>query len=300
MKQIKILMLLMAGMLVFNSCRKEDNPKLPTLIRFSNTPLILKVTGTDQVISAQDPSTFTGKFTVDVYFKNEPAPQKYDVVVIKNGNTGNVKTIQAGVTTFPTTVTVTGTQLATLFGSPIVLGDKFDIGVNITANDGQQYLAFPSTGAAYASGVSAQPGASTSIRYEAVCKYDPNVYQGSFKAKDEFGDADGATIVLTKIDATHFSFVYPSVLNPVPIVVTVDANTNNAAILGTQTIGSRWDPAYGYPNNSTYVNPSATTATTGGGSVAPCDKTVTLKITWGVQNGALTFGGPYTLTLTKL
>lgn len=297
MKQIKILILLLAGITVFNSCRKSDNPKLPELTRFSNTPTLQKLAGTDQVISAQNPSSFTGKFTVDVYFKDEPLPQKFDVVVIKNGNTGNVKTIQAGVTAFPTTVTITGSQLASLFGTPIVLNDRFDIGVNITNQNGQTYEAFPATGAAYASGVSAQPGASPSINYQAVCKYDPSVYQGSFKAKDEFGDADGATIVLTKVDETHFSFVYPSVLNPVPVIVTVDANTNSAAISGTQTIGSRWDPAFGYPNNATYVNPSATSIS---GAVSPCDKTVTLQIVWGVQNGALVFNSSgYSLVLTK-
>jgi hypothetical protein len=298
MKQIKILVLLVAGMAVISSCRKSDNPKLPELTRFSNTPLVTKAAGSDQVISAQNPSSFTGKFTVDVYFKNEPLPQKYDVVVIKNGNTASVKTIKADVTSFPSSVTVTGDQLVALFGSPIVLNDRFDIGVDVTTQGGQKYLAFPATGAAYASGVSAQPGASPSINYQAVCKYDANVYQGGFKAKDEFGDADGATIQLTKIDATHFSFVYPSVLNPVPIVVTVDANTNSAAISGTQTIGSRWDPGYGYPNNSTYVDPSATSIS---GSVAPCDQKVTLQIVWGVQKGALVFNSSgYSLVLTKL
>ena len=297
MKQIKILILLIAGMAAFSSCRKSDNPKLPALTRFSNEPNLQKLAGSDQVISAQNPAGFTAKFTVDVYFKTEPPPQKYDVVVIKNGNTGNVKTLQANITTFPTTVTVTGTQLETLFGSPIVLGDKFDIGVNIVANDGKQYEAFPSTGAAYAAGVSAQPNESPSIRYEAVCKYDPAIYQGAFKASDEFGDADGATIVLTKIDETHFSFVYPSVLNPVPIVVTVNANTNAAAVAGTQTIGSRWDPAFGYPNNSTYVDPSVTSLS---GSVSPCDQSLTLQVVWGVQKGALVFNSSgYKLVLTK-
>lgn len=297
MKHIKILVLLVAGMAVISSCRKSDNPKLPELTRFSNTPLITKAAGSDQVISAQNPSSFSGKFTVDVYFKNEPLPQKFDVVVIKNGNTASVKTIKADVTSFPTSVTITGDQLATLFGSPIVLNDRFDIGVDITAQGGQKYLAFPTTGAAYASGVSAQPGASTSINYQAVCKYDASVYQGNFKAQDAFGDADGATIVLTKIDETHFSFVYPSVLNPVPIVVTVDPNTNSAAVSNTQTIGTRWDPAYGYPNNSTYVNPSVKSNS---GSVAPCDRKVTLQMVWGVQNGALVFdSNGFSLVLTK-
>jgi hypothetical protein len=79
-------------------------------------------------------------------------------------------------------------------------------------------------------------------------------------------------------------------------VVTVNTANNNASI-ATQTIGSRWDPAYGYPNNATYVDPSAVATS---GSVAPCDKIVTLQVVWGVQKGALVFNsGGYKLVLTK-
>jgi len=79
-----------------------------------------------------------------------------------------VKVIQAGVTTFPSDITITGSQLATLFGSPIVAGDIFDISVDVTIVTGEKFEAFPVTGNPYASGIAAQPGSSTFVRYNTI------------------------------------------------------------------------------------------------------------------------------------
>jgi hypothetical protein len=73
---------------------------------------------------------------------------------------------------------------------------------------------------------------------------------------------------------------------------------NNAVTIPQTTIGSHWDPAYGYPNTATYANPSLNSGT---GTVAPCDRKVNLSIQWGSNAGALQFGGgPYSLVLTKI
>ncbi|MGZ3923231.1 MAG: hypothetical protein ACXVBJ_05645 [Flavisolibacter sp.] len=287
MKQIKILIVLIAGMAVISSCRKSDNPKLPELTRFP-TPLVQKVTGSDQVISAQDPTTFTGKFTVGLYFQNDAPPQKFDVVVIKNNNKANVKTLQANVTSFPTTITVTGAQLQTLFGAPIVVGDRFDIGVDVTAQNGQQYQAFPSTGTAYASGVSAQPGASTSVNYQAVCKYDPNIYQGAFTVvTDEWADySAGDQLTLTKIDDTHFSFKYLA-NNAKPIIVTVNTNTNVVSV-AKQVYGD-----YGPP----FGDFSAQSTSSADNFVAPCQGTFSVVLHHTSANGS-DFGN-YKLVVRK-
>ncbi|MFL5739734.1 MAG: hypothetical protein ACJ75B_05920 [Flavisolibacter sp.] len=269
----------LTSVLLLAACRKSDNPKLPELTRFP-TPLVTKVAGTDQVISAQNPGSFSGKFTVDVFFKTDAPPQKFDVVVIKNGDKSNVKSLQSNVTSFPTTITVTGTQLATLFGAPIVLGDKFDIGVDVTTNQGVKYEAFPVTGVSYASGVSSQPGTSTFVRYEAVCKYDPNQYQGNFiVVSDEWGDyAAGETTTITKIDATHFSFVYKAD-NPKPIIVTVDPNTN-ATSVAKQVYGS------GYPPGWTFGDISAQSVPSVEDFVAPCQGTFSIVLRHTVAAGS--------------
>ena len=119
MKKIIIFSLLLSAVAAtFNSCRKEDNAKLPDLEKFDWLPLIVKDPVVPMIsISGQEPASFTGKFAVDKYFEADVNPQKADVVVIKNGNKAVVKTIQADITSFPTTVEVTGPQLETLFGS---------------------------------------------------------------------------------------------------------------------------------------------------------------------------------------
>ena len=151
---------------LFTACRKEDNAQLPGLIRFP-LPVVAKVAGSDQNIAAASPNAFSGKFTVGLYFPNDAPPKKYDIVAIKNDNKAVVKIIKADVTSFPTEITVTGSQLATLFGAPIVAGDKFDISVDVYTSTGEKYEAFPVTGNPYASGIAAQPAATTFIRYTA-------------------------------------------------------------------------------------------------------------------------------------
>ena len=104
---------------------------------------------------------------MELYFPDDAGPQKFDIVVIKNGNKGSVKTLQENVATFPTEISLTASQLSTLFGAPIVAGDTYDISADVTLSDGTRYAAFPETGNAYASGIAAQPGSSTQIRYNA-------------------------------------------------------------------------------------------------------------------------------------
>ena len=169
MKKIIILSLYffsMAGLLT--ACSKDENGNLPDQLTQFPTPLVLKVAGTDQSISAANPNAFSGKFTVARYFPGGTPPKKYDVVVRKNNDNTNVKVIQADVTTFPTDITITGSQLATLFGAPIVAGDRFDISVDVTIYTGEKFEAFPVTGNAYAAGIAAQPGSSTFVRYNAI------------------------------------------------------------------------------------------------------------------------------------
>ena len=295
---------LLLAMIFVAGCKKESD-RYPSAIALKRVPYVnVKIDASgSQAIDLLNLANFSGKYTISLLYTDDAPPSKVDVVVIKNGNKSNVKVLQASVGTFPSSFTLTAAQLASLFGAPVALGDNYDIGVDIYTADGAKYEAFPAATSVTSyggTGQANQPNFTPTARFSAICAYDPNIYQGNFKAADAFGDADGSIIVLTKIDNTHFSFIYPSVLNPVPIVVTVTTTNNNAAILGPQTIGTQWSAAYGYPNTATYANPSAVTATSGGGSVSPCAGVVTLKISWGVQGGAAVFGGgPYTLTLTK-
>ena len=181
--------ILPAFVTVFYACRKEDNPKLPELEELSWQPQLVKDATTDVSISPADALGFLGKFSIDKYFEGGATPQKVDVVVIKNNNKGNVKTLKADITAFPASVEITGGQLLTLFGGTIVLGDVFDVGVDITTASGKKFEAFPSIGNAYASGIIAQPNASPTLRYLAACTFDKNAFNGNYTvAEDEWAD----------------------------------------------------------------------------------------------------------------
>ena len=274
---------------LFTACRKDTNGKIPELTRFP-VPLIVKVAGSQQVISALAPDAFSGKFSVGLYFPNDAPPKKFDVVVIKNNDKTNVKVLKTDVTTFPTELTVTGLQLATLFGAPIVLGDKFDIGVDVTTYTGAKFEAFPVVGNSYAAGVAAQPGASTFVRYEAVCQYEPLAYQGAFEVvTDEWGDyTPGTNVQLTMIDATHFSFKYLAA-DASPIVVTVNSITN-AVSVAKQVYGTGYPPGWPYGDISVESVPGVENF------VAPCAGTFSVILKHTVAAGSF---GEYKIVLRK-
>lgn len=279
--------------MLFTACRKEDvNGKIPDANATTSfpLPLVVKVAGSELVINAVTPNAFSGKFRVGLYYATDAPPKKFDVVVIKNDNRANVKVIKADVTTFPTELTVTGIQLATLFGSPIVLGDKFDIGVDVTLSSGAKFEAFPVTGASFAAGIAAQPGSSTSVRYEAVCQYKPDAYQGEFEViSDEWGDyTPGNLVVLTMVDATRFSFKYAAA-GALPIVVTVNPITN-AVTVPKQVYGT------GYPPGWTFGNISAESVASQDNFVAPCAGTFSVRLKHTVAAGSF---GEYTIVLKK-
>lgn len=257
--------------IVLFSCRKNDNPKLPDLIRIP-TPLITKDPTADQTISAQDPSKFSGKAIIDLLFKTDIKPQKFDAVIVKNGNNAVVKTLQADITTFPTTIPITGAQLASLFGAPVVVGDKFDVGVDITTQNGQKYLAFPTVGAAYAASVNNQVGASVTARFEAICKFDAAAYQGDFVVvTDEWQDfLPGDVIPLKAVDATTVSFEYAVSSNSKPILIKVNPATNVTSVV-KQVYGNYGADVY-----------SAESVASADNVVSPCEQTISVRLvhTW--------------------
>ena len=186
---------------LLSACRKSDNPKIPELTRIP-VPLITKDISGDGTISNDDPLAFHGKFNVDNYFKNDTKPKQLDVVIIKNGDNSKVIHIKDGVTTFPTSFDITGPQLVQYFGSPILLGDKFTIGANVTTQSGQMYEAFPTEKDSkgkyinpYGAGLTTQAGASVQIDYISVCPFNMNDFVGT----DTLIDPDfwGATYPVT-------------------------------------------------------------------------------------------------------
>jgi len=288
MKNLIILSFLFA--LFFASCRKEDNPKLPDLVRVP-VPALTKDAAAPETIIVSDLDNFVGKVNVDVFYRSDILPKKMDLVIIKNDDKSNVKVLKADITSFPTIVSFTGAELTSLFGS-VETCDFFELGVNITTQDSRVYEAFPSAGVPYNPGIASIPDIKTTLIYNTKVEYDPAIYQGNFvPVSDEFGDfLPSDIILLTKIDDTHFSFKSPQVSNALPIIAAVDPETLTVSIT-QQKIGDffLWDPIYTNPTVGTIAGNVAN-------KVIPCSKTVSIALDYNVDQGGF---GEYILILQK-
>jgi len=283
-RKINILLAVSLGAIsAFSGCRKDDGA-IPERVSIAAVPTIttnIDATGS-QAINLLNLASFSGKFKVDLYFPGTTPPSKVDIVVRKsNGtvNNSNVKVFKAGVTSFPSTFTVTAAEIATLFGVPIALADAYDFAPDIYVGD-RKFEAFPATGNGTGAGLNGQPFFSEFARFAAICAYDPTIYVGDFEVvSDAFGELAAGTIVtLTTVTATSFRATYPNPAAlpnpPVPTFV-VDVNTANNNVTSTkQQIGT---------NFYQYTNPAVQVAS---GSVAPCSKEVTMNITYTVAQGS--------------
>lgn len=290
MKKIITYSILVAFTLL-SACRKSDNPKIPTLQRVPVPSLTKDATAAVKIIPS-DLANFVGKVNVDLFYKSEAAPKKMDLVITKNGDLSSVKVLKADITTFPSLVSFTGPQLLSLFGS-VETCDYFDLGVNITTQDGNLYEAFPTSGIPYGPGVTGQSGGvHVSVNYSTKVEYHPEVYTGDFVVvSDEFGDfGTGDVVVLTPISSTQFSFLQPQAKNSLPIIVTVDPESLATSIT-KQKIGDYflWHPAYTNPNVSTSSSEASN-------KVSPCDQTLTLVLNYTVDQGSF---GAFKLVLKK-
>ena len=125
-------------------------------------------------------------------FPGTTPPTKVDIVVRKTKgttiNNNNVKVFKTGITTFPTSFTVTAAEIAALFGTAIALGDNYDFAPDIYVGD-RKFEAFPATGNGTGAGLNGQPLFGEFARFTAICAYDPAIYMGDFEVvSDAFGE----------------------------------------------------------------------------------------------------------------
>ncbi|MEI6949587.1 hypothetical protein V9K67_20535 [Paraflavisolibacter sp. H34] len=271
--------------LLFFACRKDDNPKIPELTRVP-TPTVAIDAASDKVISPVNPTAFKGKVNVDLLFPGDIKPQKLDLVIIKNGNKANVKTLRADITTFPTTVDITGQQLVTLFGGNIEPGDNFDIGADITMQNGQKFQAFPVVGDAYGSNVGNQPGASLTVQFLRPCPFVASAYAGTFEVlQDEWQDYSvGNDVQVSVVSPTQISFQYKVDAGTAkPIILTIDPATN-AISVAKQVYGSYGTDVF-----------SAESVAGPASQVNPCDLSLSVRL----RHTTTGFSGSYTIRLKK-
>lgn len=282
----KILTIICVACLFVTGCRKSDNPKIPDMERVP-LPSVTRDATSDRFISPVDPNSFNGKVNIDLFYKNDVKPAKFDVVVIKNDNKANSQVLRADVTTYPISVEITGAQLATLFGATIQEGDRFDIGVDVTTQSGKKYPAFPEVGTAYGAGVAESGGGvPLVVRFVMLCKFEADDYTGDFRViTDQWQDfAVGDIVSLSRVDENTVSFEYAAT-NAAPILVNVDPATN-ATSVSLQTYGS-----YG---GEVFSTRSAATPRDDD-NVSPCEGTLTINLE---HIGAI--GGSYGFFRIKL
>lgn len=282
MKRLLIFSTLLT-LVFFTSCRKDDNPRVPDLTKVK-VPIIQLDPTSDQFINPVNPASFKARFTVELLFENEGAPKQVDVVVMKNDDKGNVKAFQSNIT-LPIDLEITGQKLIDLFG-PIQGGDKFDIGTDITLDDGTKLLAFPPVGEAYASGMvtlidNVKPGAVTSLQFLMPCPFDADAYNGNFiVVSDEWEDyAAGTVIPVTKVSATQISFKYNvDAGSAQPIILTIDPS-NNSISVAKQYYGS-------YGGTPVHAQSVAGAASL----VNPCDVSLSVRLKHTDPSGGTTYG----------
>jgi hypothetical protein len=281
----------LGAIIAFSGCKKDDGAITEdvSIVAVPTMTTNIDATGS-QAIDLLNLATFAGKFKVAQYFPGTPPPTKIDVVVRKNGSNANVKVFKTGVTTFPSTFTVTAAEIAALFGAAIALGDNYDFAPDVYVGD-RKFEAFPAVGIGMGSGHNGQPLYSEFARFSAICAYNPDIYQGNFVVvSDAFGDFQpGEVVVLTKISNTQFSFIDPYVTNPLPIIVTVNP-LNNQVTVTKQKIGNA------FVWNLGYTNPNLTVSASTSSFVAPCSKELRLNNVFSVDQGTFS---PYLLILRK-
>ncbi len=236
---------------ILSSCRKSDNPKIPQLVRVP-VPVLTPDPTSGTFITATDPTAFNAKFTVDLYFKSDIKPKQLDIVVAKNHkySAGAVKSFKPNIVTYPTEVTVTGAQLLSLFSDPIVSGDVFEFGANITLQDGTVLPIFDSVGAGYGQtggNVDGFPNASLVVAYPVVCSFSQATFSGTYKIiTDEFQDyhpGDAVTVNPGPGPNQASLIVYPSPafgINRKPFIIDIDPVT--AKVSAVQQIIGDYPP----------------------------------------------------------
>lgn len=143
-------------LVALTSCSKDDGA-IPERVHIEDVPVIttnlVKNNGTLDTIFLSNQAAYSGAVKIAMYFPDQVTPTKVDIVVRRNASAADVKVLQAGVTTFPTTINVTAAQLVTLFGgAALVSGQTYDVAPDIYVGE-NKYQAFPLIGLGNGQGV---------------------------------------------------------------------------------------------------------------------------------------------------
>ena len=252
--------------------RKAQIPVLSKIKMETNVQGELALTATDldvtmRVLQVTDVLQ-SGSILVEgrkLYDISRELPKQLDLVVMKNDDASNVKTVLANITSWPVDYAVTGQELIDLFGEPIALGDAFEFSTDVTLQNGTKIAAFPLAGGnPFAPGIYNMPGSTPMLRFAAPCPFDPEAYKADFfVVRDDWADynvtVDNEDITVTVIDDTHMSFKYKAD-GALPIIMEVDPLTN-AITVAYQKYGTYGGDDYfveSIPGDDSQVDPCTT------------------------------------------
>lgn len=161
-----ILSILMVVVLFLAGCKANWVETDPSVGFYKVPAVTTKInTGSSATIPLATADAFKAEVVIGLYFNEGPTPQKVDLIARKNEKNGAaVKVVQAGITTFPSTIAVTGAQLKSLFGEDFKAGDLVDLAVDVYTADGK-FEAYPSNGRGTATSVSGMPAYSAQARF---------------------------------------------------------------------------------------------------------------------------------------
>ncbi|NIG52697.1 hypothetical protein [Chitinophaga sp. Cy-1792] len=297
MKKLNSLIIMLLAVCVFYACRKNDNPKLPDGITEGVLPSLVQDTTGDVLI--QNMSTFKTAFQVGLYFPNAEKPKKADLQVVMNNNYNNIKTFQADITTFPTNVSITGPQLATLFGldvNNVPTNTSFKFGLDITTQDGKVTKQFQYGIGAKGDSVAINPyGADAltlptttgdqvivvAITYTVVCPLVMSNYasttgqtQYTLDDPDFWEDTYPVTLQRSASDSTKLTLSGYVQSPTAQFVIQANVKTQKASV-AKQVYAAK------LPGTS-YTNPTVS----GAGNFSACDTSIILSLTNTVDQGS--------------
>lgn len=300
MKKIKYFLLVSMSLFLMSSCKKGTDLRMPDMHPVNSAVLQMDQSNSSPFINVSNVDAYTLTVKVDLLWKT-PTVQKVDLMVAMARDYSKQYVLET-ITTFPTTVTVTGADIKkaipALASDPIVAGDQFYVFGNVTMNDGTYLpgLLDDGTLAVSAANVNVESilkDAVPAISIAVPCAYSQAFAVGSYHAYSDDWGVDGDVTITADPEDSHT--VYISGLEAIdglnedkgPLPVTINADysvTVPHTVLASSTLG--WGPSYDYHN----------IAYAGGGTYNTCDGSFTLTCAISVDEGTF---GTYHWTLTR-
>ncbi|WP_162126321.1 hypothetical protein [Flavobacterium phycosphaerae] len=294
MKKLKLILASLFLVVFVTSCDKDGGD---SVIATDNggAPNIKKVATADQSINLaalNNGDDINLSFTVDIA-RGDVASM--DIVgIYKQGTTVQKAVLKAGVTTFPSTITLTKTDLFSAFDAiptagDITVSDKLIISADVTLKDGRVYKLFTDDGTPrFGADIANSQQFSVSQTYIISCPLDDaSTFNGNYSVtQDTWQDYGIGDIVPVEYDSTLgvlsfkiLSANNPYIANPSTSYMLVTIDPTDSSV----TVQSNEDFDYG----GGFIVP-----VTGTGAVGSCTGDISLTLSFGPY-------GPYYFDLVK-